>query len=118
MSPVTIRLAGAPVEIRPLSFGSLRRILPRVAEGVAWYNLRLRDFPAFVAGADAGLAIAVTMIAAATGRTEADVEEIPATLMEGADAILAIADLSGVLRKAGSEDTGPGEVMGVTSTGG
>ncbi len=105
-----IVLDGKTIAVGPLTFGQLRRILPRVRAAIEWCNLRLTDFPAFLEGAGVGLGAAIEVIAAATGKPVSEIEAIPAGYLEAVAAVYVIADLSCLLKK----DDEPGEAGAAT----
>ena len=109
-----IILADQPITVSPLTLRMLREVLPILMEAVEWANLRVSDFAAFVRTSDRGLILAAQIIAAATGKTQEEVLDIPATLVEAALAIYTIGDLSGVLSR---QETASGEAPAGTSTG-
>ncbi len=113
-----IVLAGEAVPVRPLDFRALRQILPRVSRALDWSNLAEADFPALLDGADQGLADSCAMIAAATGKTVAEIEAIPATVAEAVIAIRVICHVTGLTRPKEEAATRPGEPAAGESTGG
>ena len=114
----TISLGGRAINVAPLTLASLRRIGPRLGRCIAWSNLRLQDggFPAFVAGADEGAGDAVEIISAATGLSVAEVQSIPASLAEAAEAVVVIGVIAGVVKPMEPEQSGEAEAG--TSIGG
>lgn len=110
----TIVLAGKVYEVAPLPLGRLKVALPAFG----------RAGEAFSRGemSEATFADVALILSAGLGKTVAEVEEIPATLPELAEALAVIAEVSGLTDRGAPGEARPAVVAtasaGMTSTAG
>lgn len=88
MTDKTIVIGGQTVEIKPIPLGRLKKLIPafnRVGEGFASGSVNA-----------ALIGDCIVIIAAATGKTEEEVEQMPMSFDEMPDVLEAIADVAGL----------------------
>jgi hypothetical protein len=113
MTSKTITLGGQPYELTTPPIGRLRKLVPAIT-GFSMAAHRMAQTSAL---SEEDLGHAVTALAAGLGKTEAEVEQIPATLPELLDAIPVLAEVAGLAAKG--EQPGepqPGKTPATDST--
>jgi hypothetical protein len=99
MDSISIQLGGAPVEIRPLPFGKLKRLFPAINRVAA--NLSVGQFDEATMDELGGI------LAAATGLEPAALDALPIKISELSAAFAAVVEATGLVPKGAPRGEAP-----------